>query len=64
MAIIQIDDHTYEVIADCKKCRKITPHKWIIFYGYGKDWEIIRYEEFICLNCGFKEEFEHIEGRL
>jgi len=64
MAIVQIDEGVFEVIAECKKCGKITPHRWEIFYGYGEDWEVIRYEVFTCLNCGHKEEYEHVEGRL
>ena len=64
MAIVQVDDHTYEVIAECKKCGKITPHRWEIFYGLNEDDEEVRYEVFTCLNCGHKEEYEHVEGRL
>jgi len=64
MAIIQVGDHEYEVLADCKKCKAITPHRWVVYYYYGKDDEIIRYEMLICLNCKHREENEKIVGRL
>ena len=64
MAIIQVSDNEYEVLAECKKCKSITPHRWIVYDYYGKDWEIILREEFICKNCGRKTISERVIGRL
>ena len=58
MAIVQIGDHEYEVLANCEKCKAITPHRVEIFYGLNENDEEVRYEVWKCLNCGHKREYE------